>query len=107
VVCGWRSVFAGEKDKEQATRGQRTWSARDSDKKMAMSTAKSIFPAPWRVETIPNGLKVVDATGLSLAYVYFREQPNDAQIAKVLTEEEAQSIASNIEKLPTLLGKGS
>ena len=75
--------------------------------KIVMSTAKSIFPAPWRVETIPNGLKVVDATGLSLAYVYFREQPNDAQIAKVLTEEEAQSIASNIAKLPTLLGKGS
>ena len=75
--------------------------------KIVMSTAKSIFPAPWRVETIPNGLKVVDATGLSLAYVYFRENPNDAQIAKVLTEDEAQSIASNIAKLPTLLGKGS
>jgi len=73
--------------------------------KIVMSTAKSIFPAPWRVETISNGLKVVDATGLSLAYVYFREQPNDAQIAKVLTEEEAQSIASNIAKLPKLLGK--
>ena len=75
--------------------------------KIAMSTAKSIFPAPWRVETIPNGLKVVDATGLSLAYVYFRENPNDAQIAKVLIEDEAQSIASNIAKLPSLLAKGS
>ena len=75
--------------------------------KIAMSTAKNIFPAPWRVETIPNGLKVVDATGLSLAYVYFRENPNDAQIAKVLTEDEAQSIASNIAKLPSLLAKGS
>ena len=75
--------------------------------KIAMSTAKNIFPAPWRVETIPNGLKVVDATGLSLAYVYFRENPNDDQIAKVLTEDEAQSIASNIAKLPSLLAKGS
>ena len=49
--------------------------------KIVMSTAKSIFPAPWRVETIPNGLKVVDATGLSLAYVcllYTSPSPRDS-----------------------------
>ena len=57
-------------------------------------------------EPIPRGLKVCDANGQSLAYVYSRENPNDALIAKVLTEDKARRIASNIAKLPTLLGKG-
>jgi hypothetical protein len=46
-----------------------------------------------------------DANGQSLAYVYSRENPNDARMAKVLTEDEARRIASNIAELPTLLGK--
>lgn len=28
------------------------------------------FPAPWSVEHIPGGYKVLDATGQSLAYIY-------------------------------------
>ena len=64
------------------------------------------FPPPWTVETIPGGLKVCDANGQSLACVYSRENPNDAHMAKVLTKDEARRIASNIAKLPTLLGKG-
>ena len=61
------------------------------------------FPPPWTVEKIPGGLKVCDANGQSLAYVYSRENPNDAHMAKVLTEDEARRIASNIAKLPALL----
>jgi hypothetical protein len=63
------------------------------------------FPPPWTVETIPGGLKVCDANGQSLAYVYSRENPNDAHRAKVLTGAEARRIASNIAKLPNLLAK--
>ena len=62
------------------------------------------FPPPWTVETIPGGLVVRDANGQSLAYIYSRETPADARLAKVLTEDEARRIASNIAKLPTLLG---
>jgi len=48
---------------------------------------------------------VIDANGQSLAYVYSRETKDAAVIAKVLIEDEARRIASNIAKLPTLLGK--
>ena len=64
------------------------------------------FPPPWMVEKIAGGLKVLDANGQSLAYVYSRETKDAANIAGVLTEDEARSIASNIAKLPKLLGKG-
>jgi len=48
---------------------------------------------------------VLDANGQSLACVYGRETKADADIAKVLTMEEARRIASNIAKLPKLLSK--
>jgi hypothetical protein len=62
-----------------------------------------LFPPPWRVEQIPDGFKVKDANGQSLAYVYGRESEADADIANVLTMDEARRIASNIAKLPLLL----
>jgi hypothetical protein len=61
------------------------------------------FPPPWTVEKITGGLKVCDAKGQSLAYVYSRKHPADAGTAGVLTEDEARRIASNIAKLPELL----
>jgi len=61
------------------------------------------FPPPWTVVPMPGGFKVMDANKQSIAYVYSRETENDAHIAKMLTEDEARRIASNIAKLPTLL----
>jgi hypothetical protein len=57
------------------------------------------FPAPWTVEVIPGGFKVIDANNQSIAYVYGRETKADAEIAHVLTLDEARRIASNIAKL--------
>ena len=61
------------------------------------------FPPPWSVEQIPGGFKVKGANGQSLAYVYGRESKADADIANVLTMDEARRMASNIVKLPNYL----
>ena len=48
---------------------------------------------------------VLDANGQSLAYIYGRETKANADIANVLTMDEARRVASNIAKLPDLLCK--
>ena len=67
------------------------------------------FPAPRKAEELPSdGYKVVDANGQTLVYVYGRDSRAAADVAKGLTLDEARRIASNIAKLPELLGsKGS
>ena len=49
---------------------------------------------------IPGGYKVLDATGQTLAYVYALETKAEADIAKVLTVDEARRIVVNVAKLP-------
>ena len=61
------------------------------------------FKPPWTAERIPGGYVVKDANGQAIAYAYARETGADADIAKVLTFDEARRVASNIAKLPTLL----
>ena len=52
------------------------------------------------MQEIPGGFKVLDADGQFLAYVYGRESKADADIARVLTMDEARRIASKIGKVP-------
>jgi hypothetical protein len=57
------------------------------------------FPPPWQVEQTPGGFKVLDANGQALIYVYARETKAEADIAKVLTFDEARRIAVNVARL--------
>ena len=61
------------------------------------------FPPPWRAEKIPGGYVVRGANDQALAHIYSRANEADAMQAKVLTDDEARRIASNIAKLPALV----
>jgi hypothetical protein len=65
---------------------------------LAMQQSTRRFPPPRTVEQTPGGFKVRDANGQSFAYVYGRETKANADIAHVLTLDEALRIASNIAK---------
>jgi hypothetical protein len=103
-LIGWAMLFLARKARSKPQRIAETIrggsaSAENDD------SAENHFLAPWTVKTIPEGFRVIDANGQSLAYVFSRATPNDAQFDKVLTEGEAKRIASNIAELPKLLGK--
>src|SRR5215471_15228578 len=71
--------------------------AEDDDEQHAK---KDDFPAPWTVEAIDGGFKVVDANKQAVAYVYGHPDKRDAEIAGSMPLDQARRVASNIAKLP-------
>lgn len=65
------------------------------------------FPAPWTVEALDGGFKILTGNKQAITYVYGHADPRDAAIAKALTLDEAKRVASNIAKLPRLLAKAN
>jgi hypothetical protein len=70
-----------------------------------MAESTRCFPSPWHADKMPGGYVVRDANGQALAYLYSRDNPDEARQVKVLTPDEASRIVSNIARLPELLGK--
>jgi hypothetical protein len=58
-----------------------------------------------RADPMPGGCVVQDANGQALAYLYSRDNEDEARQAKVLTKDEARRIVINIARLPELLGQ--
>jgi hypothetical protein len=64
------------------------------------------FPPPWTVvEENAACFILKDRAGLSLAYVYFEEEPGRRAATRLMTRDEARQITANIANLPELLGK--
>jgi hypothetical protein len=63
------------------------------------------FPSPWRADPMPGGYVVRDTNGQALAYVYSRDNEDEARQAKVLTTDEVRRVAIDIARLPELLGQ--
>ena len=72
---------------------------RGASVELVISSANGSIYTPWTVEALDGGFKIVDANGQALAYAYGHADPRDAP------PDEARRIASNIAKLPHLLGK--
>ncbi|MGC2078337.1 MAG: hypothetical protein WA728_20345 [Xanthobacteraceae bacterium] len=60
------------------------------------------FRPPWSVEDRASCFVVKDQGGQELSYIYYEDDPTRRSIVKLLSRDEARSIAAAIVKLPEM-----
>jgi hypothetical protein len=60
------------------------------------------FQPPWVAEDRASCFVVKDRAGQELAYIYYENDPRRRSIVKLLSRDEARSIAAAVAKLPDL-----
>ena len=58
------------------------------------------LPAPWTAEEGEESFTIKDASGRSLAYVYFEDEPGRRSQLNRLTRDEARRVATAITRIP-------
>jgi hypothetical protein len=61
------------------------------------------FRPPWSVEDLASCFVVKDRGGQELAYIYYEDDPRRRSIVKLLSRDEARSIAAAVAKLPEMV----
>ncbi|MGC2077740.1 MAG: hypothetical protein WA728_17265 [Xanthobacteraceae bacterium] len=61
------------------------------------------FRPPWSVEDLASCFVVKDRVGQELAYIYYEDDPRRRSIVKLLSPDEARSIAAAVAKLPEMV----
>ena len=61
------------------------------------------FRPPWSVEDLASCFVVKDRAGQELAYIYYEDDPRRRSIVKLLSRDEARSIAAAVAKLPEMV----
>lgn len=61
------------------------------------------FAKPWKLEERGESFVVEDAAGVTLAYIYFEDEPTRRSFAKRLSKNDARKMAQQILRLPQLV----
>jgi hypothetical protein len=70
------------------------------DEWLRPSMSERRFPPPWAAEERDSCFVVRDANGQPLSYIYFQNGPEPLWAPKLLSKDEARSVAVKIAKLP-------
>jgi hypothetical protein len=61
------------------------------------------FAKPWKLVEVGESYQVQDAAGITLAYVYFEDEPTRRRFARRLSKDDAWRMAQQILRLPELV----
>ena len=73
----------------------------------AQKPIRERFPPPWTVVEFDEGIRVCDAEGKWVTWVYCEDEEVRRSILRLPTRAEARSIAAVVARLPELIERGS